>query len=305
MLTGLLARALQMSTPLMIGALAEVYAQRTGVMIIAIEGIFLMGAWGGFVGAYLSGSLLAGFALAMAVGTLSALVYATLTIKLKQHQIVTGTAFNIFAAGVALYLYRVLFGVPLLPLTVDPLPSLAIPLLSEIPVIGKALFDQNILTYLTFLLLPAGYWVLFRSRVGLIIRSTGENPEAVDAAGISVEKVRFLTTLFAGALDGLAGAFYSLGFLGMYTNDIIGGRGWIAFAICFLGNWNPLGALLGALVFGLADATAIVLQTSGVKLIPNEFLIAIPYILTIVATMARKHFNVPTKLGTPYIKERK
>ena len=91
-------------------------------------------------------------------------------------------------------------------------------------------------------------------------------------------------------MDGLAGAFYSIGFLGLYTNDIIGGRGWIAFAICFLGNWNPMGAFLGALVFGLADATAIVIQTSGFKLIPNEFLIAIPYILTIIATISRKHF---------------
>jgi len=303
--TGLLARAIQMSTPLMIGSLAEVYAERTGMMIIAIEGIFLLGAWGGFVGAYLSGSMFLGLLLAMAVGVMAGSVYGFFTIKLKQHQIVTGTAINIFAAGLALYLYRVFFGVPLLPLTVEPLAPLSIPVLCDIPLIGQALFNQNILTYIAFLIMPAGYWVLFKTPLGLTLRSTGENPEAVDSAGINVEKVRFLTVLFASAMDGLAGAFYSIGFLGLYTNDIIGGRGWIAFAICFLGNWNPMGALLGALVFGLADAASIVIQTSGFRLIPNEFLIAIPYILTIVATIARKQFNVPAVLGVPYVKERK
>ncbi|MCF4113366.1 MULTISPECIES: ABC transporter permease [Dethiosulfovibrio] len=305
MITGLLAGALQMSTPLMMGALAEVYAERTGVMIIAIEGIFLLGAWGGFVAAYSTGSMMLGLLAAMAIGTATALVYGIFTVKLKQHQIVTGTAINIFAAGLGIFLYRVFFGVPLLPLTVDPLERIAVPGLSSIPVIGEALFHQNALTYLAWALIPVGYWILYKTQLGLILRSTGENPEAVDAAGIKVETVRLGAVLAAGALDGLAGAFYSLGFLGMYTNDIIGGRGWIAFAICFLGNWNPMGVLVGALVFGLADAMAIQLQTSGVTLIPNEFLIAMPYILTIVATVARKRFNVPATLGVPYEKERR
>ncbi|EFC91006.1 inner-membrane translocator [Dethiosulfovibrio peptidovorans DSM 11002] len=305
MITGLLAGALQMSTPLMMGALAEVYAERTGVMIIAIEGIFLLGAWGGFVAAYSTGSMVLGLLAAMAIGMATALVYGIFTVKLKQHQIVTGTAINIFAAGLGIFLYRVFFGVPLLPLTVDPLERIAVPGLSSIPVIGEALFHQNVLTYLAWALIPVGYWILYKTQLGLILRSTGENPEAVDAAGIKVETVRLGAVLAAGALDGLAGAFYSLGFLGMYTNDIIGGRGWIAFAICFLGNWNPMGVLVGALVFGLADAMAIQLQTSGVTLVPNEFLIAMPYILTIVATVARKRFNVPTTLGVPYEKERR
>ncbi len=302
---GLLAGAVQMSTPLMIGSLAEVLAERTGVMIIAIEGIFLLGAWGGFVVAYSSGSLFLGLVAAAGMGVLVATVYGLFTVRLKQHQIVTGTALNIFAAGLGLFLYRVLFGIPLLPLTVEPLRPLAVPVLSSIPVIGPVLFSQSVLTYLAWALVPAGYWVLYRTHLGLILRSTGENPEAVEAAGIDVETVRFRTVLVAGAMDGLAGAFYSLGFLGMYTNDIIGGRGWIAFAICFLGNWNPLGVLMGALVFGLADAMAIQLQTSGITAVPNEFLIAIPYILTIIATVARQKFNVPATLGVPYGKERK
>ena len=304
-ITGLIAGALQMSTPLLLGGLAEVYAERTGVMVIAIEGIFLLGAWGGFVVAYSSGNILLGLVAAMAVGVAVAAVYGLFTVRLKQHQIVTGTALNILAAGVGIYLYRVIFGVPLLPLTVEPIRPIAIPLLSSIPVLGKALFTQSPLTYLAWALIPLGYWVLYKTQLGLILRSTGENPEAVEAAGIDVDKVRFRTLLVAGAVDGLAGAFYSLAFLGMYTNDIIGGRGWIAFAICFLGNWNPMGVFVGALVFGLADAVAIQLQTSGITLVPNEFLIAIPYILTIMATVVRSNFNVPATLGVPYEKERR
>jgi simple sugar transport system permease protein len=139
--------------------------------------------------------------------------------------------------------------------------------------------------------------------MGLAIRSAGENPEAVDVAGISVNRVRFIVILIAGALGGLAGAFYSIGFLGMFTTNIIGGRGWIAFAICFLGNWHPLGALLGTLVFGIAEALAIGMQSAGKSIFPNELFIALPYILTIALTISRKTFNIPAKLGTPYKKE--
>jgi simple sugar transport system permease protein len=304
-LEGLLARAVQMSTPLLLGSLGEVMVERTGVMNMAIEGIFLLGAWAGFTGAYITGSLAAGFLCAMAAGVAVGALYGWITVCLKQHQIVTGVAINILAAGIGIFFYRVLFGVPLLPLTVEPLRPLAVPFLSDIPVIGPALFRQNILTYLAWGAMPLGWWVLFRTRTGLVLRSTGANPEAVDAAGISVERVRFGAVLAAGALSGLAGAFYSIGYLGLFSNDMIGGRGWIAFALCFLGNWNPLGALLGAVVFGIADAAAITLQTSGIRMVPNEFLIALPYMLTIAATLARKRFNVPASLGTAYIKEEK
>jgi simple sugar transport system permease protein len=304
-LEGLLARAVQMSTPLLLGALGEVMVERTGVMNMAIEGIFLLGAWAGFTGAYITGSLSAGFLCAMAAGVVVGVLYGWITVFLKQHQIVTGVALNILAAGIGIFFYRVLFGVPLLPLTVEPLRPLAVPFLSAIPVLGPALFRQNILTYLAWGAMPLGWWVLFRTRAGLVLRSTGANPEAVDAAGISVERVRFGAVLAASALSGLAGAFYSIGYLGLFSNDMIGGRGWIAFALCFLGNWNPLGALLGAVVFGIADAAAITLQTSGIRMVPNEFLIALPYVLTIAATLARKRFNVPASLGTAYTKEEK
>lgn len=297
------ATAVMMSTPLLYGAIAEVFSERSGVMNTSIEGGFLIGAFGGFVGAYITGSLLFGFIFASVFGMVLALIYGIITVKLKQHQVVTGTALNIFVLGLTAFFFRVIFGTPLLPLKVEPMRQIAIPLLSKIPFLGPVLFDQNILTYLMYLVVPASFYFLYKTSYGLIIRSTGENPEAVDVAGINVDRVRISTLLFSGAFTGIAGAFYSLTVLGLFTTGIIGGRGWIAFAICFLGNWHPVGVLLGALAFGLAEAIGIRFMVMDGMIIPNEFFIALPYILTIVLTLTRSKFNVPAKLGTPYIKE--
>jgi simple sugar transport system permease protein len=299
----LLARTLLMSTPLLFGAIAEVFAERAGVMNTAIEGIFLLGALGGFVGAYLGHSLYLGLAAAVLAGMAMAAFYGWITVYLRQHQIVTGTALSIAAAGLSSFFMRAAFGTPILPLTVEPMKALPLPLLSRIPLLGPVLFTQNVLTYAMYVIVPVAWFVLYRTSLGLTIRSCGENPEAVDVAGIRVQRVRFCTVLLAGAMGGVAGAFYSIGYLGMFTANIIGGRGWIAFAICFLGNWNPLGVLAGTLVFGLAEAIAIYMQSSGAMVFPNEFFIALPYILTIVLTLSRQSFRVPAKLGVPYRKE--
>ncbi len=304
MIISLLKRALMMSTPLLFGSIAEVIAERSGMMVTAIEGIFLMGAWGGFVGTYLTGSAFIGILAAILSGLVAAAVYGVVCIYLKQHQVVTGTAINVLAAGICTYLQRVLFGVPTAPLKISPLPEITIPVLSKIPVMGPVFFQQNILTYVVYLLIPASYFLLFKTSFGLTIRSTGENPEAVDVAGINVNAIRFLTVLLAGVMGGIAGAFYSVGYLGMFTTNIIGGRGWIAFAICFLGNWNPKGAVLGTVVFGLTEAIAIYMQSvGGGSYFPNELFIALPYLLTIILTVSRRNFNVPAKLGVAYSKE--
>ncbi len=303
-MVNLLTRAIMMSTPLLLGAMAEVYAERTGMMICAIEGIFLIGAWGGFVGTYLSGSLAIGLLVAALCGMAMALLYGFITVYLRQQQVVTGTALNILAVGICAFFQRVLFGVPTSPLQIETLPKIAIPLLSKIPLIGEVFFHQNILTYFAYLMIPAAIFVLYKTSLGLTLRSTGENPEAVDVAGINVNSVRFFTVLIAGAVGGLAGSFYTVGYLGMFTTGIIGGRGWIAFAICFLGNWSPKGALWGTLAFGFADAVSIFIRSvSGNSIFPNELIIALPYILTIVLTVFRSNFRVPAKLGVPYIKE--
>ena len=303
MIINLLIQTIRMGTPLLYGSVSEVYAERSGVMVTAIEGIFLIGAWAGFVAAYLSGSLLAGCAAAALAGMLIAAFYGWICVYLKQHQVVTGTAINILAIGLCSYFYRVIFGVPLSPLTVQPIPVFAIPLLSKIPVLGGVLFRQNILTYLLYVIIPASHFILYKTSIGLTIRSTGENPEAVDVAGINVNTVRFMMVLIAGLMGGLGGAFYSIGYLGMFTTTIIGGRGWIAFAICFLGNWKPYGALVGTLIFGFTEALAIYMRSQGGVVFPNELFIALPYILTIVLTVLRRSFDTPEKLGVAYQKE--
>lgn len=303
-MTGILMRAVMMSTPLLLGSIAEVYAERTGMMVTAIEGIFLLGAWGGFIGTFITGSLLTGAALAIACGMAMALVYGLITVYLGQQQIVVGTALNILSGGFCAYFQRVLFGIPTTPLQITVLKKISIPLLSKIPVLGPVFFEQNILTYIAYIVIPVSYIVLYKTSLGLSLRSVGENPEAADVSGINVNRTRFLTVLLAGALGGLAGSYYTIGYLGMFTIGMIGGRGWIAFAICFLGNWNPRGAVFGTIVFGLAEALSIYFQSTGsMALIPNEFIIALPYILTIVLTIAKRSFNVPAKLGVPYSKE--
>lgn len=299
----LITRAFFMSTPLILGALGEVIAERTGMMVTAVEGIFLIGAWGGFVGTYMTGSLTAGFLLAMLCGLLVAMLYGLATVYMNQHQIVMGTAIAILVTGFCTFFYRVIFGTPTTPLKITPLNTISIPLLSKIPVIGQILFSQNIITYITYLLVPAIFLLIYKTSLGLTLRSCGENPEAADAAGINVRRIRFLSVAFAGCLGGIAGAYYSLCNVGMYTSEIINGRGWIAFGICFLGNWNPIGALIFGIVFGISDAIGVYVKALGLAGLPSELFSALPYVLVIVLTVCRKQLKVPEKLGTNYIKE--
>jgi simple sugar transport system permease protein len=247
--------------------------------------------------------MLIGFLSAMICGLLVALLYGVTTIYMNQHQIVMGTAIAILVTGFCTFFYRVIFGVQTVPLKVSPLSVIKIPLLSKIPIIGQILFSQNIITYLTYILVPVIFFVLYKTSLGLSMRSCGENPEAADAAGINVTRTRFLAVAVAGCLGGIAGAYYSLCNVGMYNAEIIGGRGWIAFGICFLGNWNPVGALIFGIIFGISDALGTYVRALGNSAIPSELFSALPYLLVIVLTVCRKQFNVPAKLGANYVKE--
>ncbi|MCC8139391.1 MAG: ABC transporter permease [Lachnospiraceae bacterium] len=299
----LLTRAFFMSTPLILGALGEVIAERTGMMVTAVEGIFLIGAWGGFIGAYLSGSCLVGFLLAALCGLLVAMLYGLTTVYMQQHQIVMGTAIAILVTGFCTFFYRVIFGVQTTPLKIETLKVIEIPLLSKIPIIGSILFSQNLITYLTYILAFVSWYVIFKTSLGLTLRSCGENAEAADAAGIPVTTVRFLAVAVAGCLGGIAGAYYPICNVGMYNSEIIGGRGWIAFGICFLGNWSPLGALVFGIIFGISEALGVYVKALGLSGVPSELFSALPYLLVIILTVARRQFRVPAQLGTNYVKE--
>ena len=281
-LTNLLTRAFFMSTPLVLGALGEVIAERTGMMVTAVEGIFLIGAWGGFIGAYISGNIWLGFLIAMLCGLTVAALYALTTVYMNQHQIVMGTAIAILVSGFCTFFYRVIFGIQTTPLKVLVLPNMEIPILSKIPFLGAIIFSQNMITYCTYILVPIVFFIIFKTSLGLTLRSCGENPEAVDAAGLNVRLVRFGAVLVAGCLGGIAG---------------------IAFGICFLGNWNPLGALIFGIVFGISEAIGIYVKALGLSTIPSELFSALPYILVIILTVCRKELRVPNRLGAKYLKE--
>lgn len=299
----LIFRAVFMSTPLILGAMGEIIAERTGMMVTAIEGIFLAGAWGGFIGVYITKSYTLGFLIALICGLLVAMLYGFTTVYMNQHQIVMGTAIAILMAGFCKFFFRAIFGTPTTPLKIAPLKVMEIPLLSDIPFIGPVIFSQNIISYLTYALVFIAAFILFRTSLGLTLRSCGENPEAADVAGINVRRVRFVAVSAAGCLGGIGGAYYCICNAGMYSAEIISGRGWIAFGICFLGNWSPVGSLLFAITFGISDALGVFAKTSQIGFLPTEFFNALPYILIIVLTICRKKLNMPAKLGTNYIKE--
>lgn len=299
----LIFRAVFMSTPLILGAIGEIIAERTGMMVTAVEGIFLAGAWGGFIGVYMTGSYSLGFLFALVCGLMVAMLYAATTVYMNQHQIVMGTAIAILMAGFCKFFFRAIFGTPTTPLKIDPMKVIEIPFLSRIPFIGPVIFSQNIISYLTYILVFVVAFILFRTSLGLTLRSCGENPEAADVAGVNVRRVRFLAVSAAGCLGGIGGAYYCICNAGMYSNEIISGRGWIAFGICFLGNWKPVGSLLFGIAFGISDALGVFAKTSQIGFLPTEFFNALPYILIIVLTICRKKLNMPAKLGTNYIKE--
>ena len=299
----LIFRAVFMSTPLILGAVGEIIAERTGMMVTAVEGIFLAGAFGGFIGVYSTGNYLVGFLFAMICGLLVAMLYGLTTVYMNQHQIVMGTAIAILIAGFCKFFFRAIYVTPLTPLKIEPLRVLKIPILSEIPIIGPILFSQNIISYLSYIFIFVTGFILFKTSLGLTLRSCGENPEAADVAGINVRKVRFLAVCVAGCLGGIGGAYYCICNAGMYSSEIISGRGWIAFGICYLGNWKPVGSLIYGIAFGICDALGIYAKTTQIGFFPTEFFNALPYLLIIVLTVCRKKLNMPAKLATNYIKE--
>ena len=303
-LINLLAAGVNLAGPLLIAALGELYAERTGVLNIGMEGMMLAGAWGGFVTTYFTGDPWLGLVGAILVGMLFGLLNGVLAITMKVNQVVSGIAINILLSGLTMYLYRVIYGIPLLPVTVNPFQKLPIPLLSEIPVLGKILFNHQVIVYIAYLLVPLAWFILYKTSFGLAIRSAGEKPAVVDTAGLSVARLRYSGMIIGGAMAGLAGSYYSLAHLNIFANNIISGRGFIAFAAVIFGGWNPLGILLATLIFGIADALSTRFLTSGNQFVPYEFLLMTPYLITIAATLlfSRKSIS-PASLGTPYEKE--
>ncbi len=304
-IVAVLAGMIRIATPLLLSAIGELVGERAGILNLSIEGTMLMGAFVGFLITYWTKSFWLGLLCALGSGALMGLLLAFMASTLKVDQTVTGLAMNILSSGLTYYLFRLAFKNS----GSQNLASIAsqgnwnIPLLSRIPALGTILFSQSILTYFALLLVPAVSYFIYRTRPGLELRSVGDNPRAVEMRGLSIATRQYGAVIFGGMMAGLGGAFLSVASAGLWVPDMTNGRGWIALAIVIFGNWQPSRILAGALLFGLIDSIQLSLQAIGVAL-PFQLLLALPYILTIVALVSyRARSMAPLTLGKPYFRE--
>ena len=306
-LVGLIAATLRVATPLVFGTVGEVITERAGILNLGIEGIMFLGAFVGFAAAAkaeaagVAGYLWIGLLAAMVSGLLMALLMGLLTVTLGLNQHVSGLGITLLATALSLFGFRVVFGESSVLPSIDPFPQLA-PLGKDLLI--SPIFAQYLLTYVAFLMVvPLGWWVLFRTNFGLNLRSVGENPEAADAAGINVFRTRYAALLIGGALMAAGGAFLSLAQLGAFSPGIIAGRGWVCIALVIFARWNPVRGMLGALLFGGVFALQLRLQTLGFAL-PYEVLLALPYLVTIAAlAIAGRNAAYPGAYLKPYRRE--
>lgn len=280
-------------TPLLLVALGELICEKSGVLNLGQEGMMLFGAVIGFIVALSTGNLWLGVLLAMSAGMLLSMLFAAVALGFNANQVATGLALTIFGVGLSTFVGAAWVGKPL-----AGFEPIAIPLLSEIPLIGRMLFAQDILVYLSFTLFGLVAWVLLKSRIGLIIQAVGENPDAASAMGLPVLRVRTLAVLFGGAMAGLAGGYLSLAYTPMWAENMTAGRGWIALALVVFASWRVFRVLLGAYLFGLASIIHLVAQGIGLS-IPSNLLAMLPYVATILVLVLLSRDAIKTRLFAP------
>jgi len=298
----LMASGVRLATPLILTALGEIITERSGVLNLSLEGIMSMGALIGYITVLATGDYLLSMLAAALIGVLFGLLMSILSITLHADQGIAGLALFFVGLGLSFFLFRLLFGAAHIPLPVAPLQVIEIPLLSAIPIIGEIFFRHNIVTYLAFLSIPATYYILFKTPIGLKIIACGENPRVADSLGINVAKVRYICTMIGSMAAGFGGAYLALE-LGFFWEGFTAGRGWIAIALVVFSSWNPIRLFAGALIFGITDAIQLGAQAQGVP-IPIDILRMTPYVATVLAlVIMSKRGSVPTALATPYKRE--
>jgi len=301
--TGLLLGTISLSVPLVFGALGGVISERGGVVNVAIEGQLLAGAFVSAMTATLTGSWVVGLLAAMVAGVLVSFVLAAFAIKYLVDQVIVGVVLNVLVTGLTSFFYSQVLAADPSALNHPPrLPDWPIPFLSEIPIIGKVLFNQTIIEYLMYIAIFVVWFGLFKTRWGLRLRSVGEHPEAADTVGIKVNSTRFWNVSLAGAIAGLGGAYFTLGSVGAFSKEMTAGQGFIALAAVIFGRWDPIRATLAALLFGFASNLQNVLGIIGSP-VPSEFMLMLPYVVTIFAVAGLVGMSrAPAADGKPYIK---
>lgn len=291
------ASTIRLATPYIFASLGEMFGQRSGVLNLGVEGIMLMGAFFSFYTVLMTGSLLLGVLAALLIGLLMGLAMAFISVTLKAEQGISGIGLYLFGLGMSDLLFQKWVGTPK---SVSGFPPIYIPVLSDIPVIGDVLFHHNILVYLAFALVPISAFVLNYTPFGLMIRAAGQNPEAADAMGVNVARVRYITVSMGGMFSGLAGASLSIALINTFQQNLTSGLGFIAVALVYFGRWKPYGVLAGALLFSFVNAIQLQVQAIGIK-IPSEFAVMLPYVITIIALVfASKRVEKPTALTKPF-----
>jgi len=299
---GLVAATLRAATPLAFAAIGGIFSERSGVVNIGLEGMMLSGAFFGIAVVGWTGEWELGILAAMGAGGLLALIHAFFSIHLRADQIVSGTAVNFIALGLTGYLFRAIYGPRGTPELEERIPEVSIPLVRDIPFIGDVIGRMNLMIWLAIALVVVAYIVLFKTPVGLRIRSVGEHPKAADTVGISVYGVRYAAVVVSGMLAALGGAYLSFGFGGAFNENMTVGKGFIGLAAMISGNWRPFPAFAVCLLFGFSEGLARRLQNEAD--ISVNLLQTLPYILTLVALVGIiGRSRPPAAVGRPYVKQ--
>lgn len=296
-LVGILASGFRLATPYLYAALGETFGQRSGVLNLGVEGIMLLGAFAGFYTTLITDNLWLGLLAAIIVGGLMGVAVAFINVTLKAEQGISGIGVFLFGLGMSELLFQKTLGTVE---TVSGFPDIYIPFLSDIPILGEIFFQQNLLVYIAYVMVPISWFVLNKTTLGLKIRAVGENPEAADSLGVSVTGVRYATQIFGGVMSGVAGASLSIALLNVFQQGMTAGLGFIAVALVYFGGWRPLGVLVGSLIFSMVNALQLWVQVLKLP-IPSDIAVMMPYVLTILAlVIAVQRVRPPSALTKPY-----
>ena len=291
------------SVPLIFAALGELVVEKSGVLNLGVEGMMIVGAITAFMVSAETGQLWLGALAGIVAGMLMSLIFAYITLNLMANQVATGLALTIFGVGLSAFIGQGYTSVAL-----AGVKGLSIPVLSELPVVGKLLFSYNIFVYLAFFMFVLIWWFLYRSRRGLVLRAVGESPSSAHALGYQVIRIRYYAVLFGGGMAGLGGAYLSIAYTPLWAEGMTAGRGWIALALVVFATWRPGRVVIGALLFGGVTIAQFHVQGTGVE-IPSQFLSMLPYLATIIVLVLISRdagairLNAPASLGQAFHNE--
>jgi len=299
-LMNILIATIAAGTPLVYASLGELIVEKSGVLNLGVEGMMLVGAISGFIAMAKTGSLLLAVSCGMLAGALMALIFAILTLTLMANQVASGLALTIFGTGLSAFM-----GINYTSVALKGVPELHIPILSNIPILGRLFFSYDILVYLSLALLAGVLWFLYKSRAGLILKAIGESPKSGHALGFHVIGIRYLAVLFGGAMAGAGGVYLAIAYTPMWVEGMVAGRGWVALALVVFSTWRPMRVLIGAYLFGGVTILQFHIQGFGIE-IPSQILSMLPYLATIIVLVIISRdknlirLNSPASLGITF-----